>query len=391
MSGLKKRGSTYYIKFSKTRKGKTAEVIRSLDTKNKEIAKSRKKQVDADYREGLINPFEPNFELNFIPFHLQKNYWTVQECIDDYLEAKKHLRQHTIDNHRYCLNHMARVCKIESKLSIRIDLHDIEPFLTRDVKPQTIRSDLRRLKTFWRWVIRKNRAEKDIFQDVESEIHIPQDDIAYEQKMISTEEFSAMIRSFLIHEKERRKNKHYRSYWEQPWFVPVMFVFYYTGLREGEVLFDNKVPHSGLRGSDIIRGSDGSIEFIYKSKAKINRERYIPIFEPLCSILDEYLHSRGNPEPDEPVFINQKGQPVTKRSGLRQYKRFLKEANIAPGKTIHGMRHRRATTWLEQGFTLSETANMLGHASTSQTDRTYSHLAAKNLRKKMKKLMNTSE
>ena len=66
--------------------------------------------------------------------------------------------------------------------------------------------------------------------------------------------------------------------------------------------------------------------------------------------------------------------------------RSIKEAKIPESRTLHGMRHRRVTGWLEDGWTLSEAKDMAGHTKIEMTDSVYTHLEAKNLKRKMERI-----
>ena len=99
--------------------------------------------------------------------------------------------------------------------------------------------------------------------------------------------------------------------------------------------------------------------------------------------MQNYFSTRGIPDKKDYVFLNGKEQPVTARNMYDQFKHYCKMAKVSEDRTIHGMRHRRITTWLEQGLSMKEASVMAGHKSTDTTDKVYSHLSADRLRKKI--------
>ncbi|WP_409070421.1 tyrosine-type recombinase/integrase [Aliifodinibius sp. S!AR15-10] len=102
-----------------------------------------------------------------------------------------------------------------------------------------------------------------------------------------------------------------------------------------------------------------------------------------------YLEQRGPIGQDNYVFVynrkSKKGWPVTSRQVYRVFKDYLEKAGLPKERTIHGMRHRRITTWLEDGFLLKEGQLMAGHSSASVTEG-YTHLVGKNLLEKQREI-----
>jgi len=112
----------------------------------------------------------------------------------------------------------------------------------------------------------------------------------------------------------------------------------------------------------------------------------IPFSARLKTYLREYLNVRGMPGPEEYLFITHRSKPITGHHARHEFKKYLRKAGIPESRTFHGMRHRAITTWIEDGFTLSEAKDMAGHSSVKITDETYTHLAAKNLKRKRERI-----
>jgi integrase len=82
---------------------------------------------------------------------------------------------------------------------------------------------------------------------------------------------------------------------------------------------------------------------------------------------------------------SRKGWPVTGNRAYRQFKHYLKLAELPKKRTLHGMRHERITFWMENDFNTAEAQFMAGHTDIRTTLK-YTHLTGINLYKKMKEM-----
>lgn len=377
MSSLKKRGKVWYIKFTRTKNGNTQEVTRSLNTRRKEIAEDLQNDLDKKINQGKEDPFHPAFEITR---DKKKSWYSAQECINDFVESRSHLAPDTIKNHTIMLNNWMKKMKIQETpiQFVSKDKH-VKPFFTRDsIKPQSMKSELRRFRTFWNWLLEQERVETNETKPIK----LPEPDVQYYPKMITEDEFQIMIKAFLKRQKERRKEKSFREWMDQKWFVPAVTTIFRTGIRLSEAGRKKSNPKSGLKGESLIwNGND--IHFIYISRSKTNRERLVPVSIELNKILKAYFKHRGRPGSNEFVFLSGRNQPVSSRNIYDQFKIYCEIAGISEKRTIHGMRHARITGWLEDGFTMKEASILAGHKTSDTTDRIYSHLAGNKLREKM--------
>lgn len=69
----------------------------------------------------------------------------------------------------------------------------------------------------------------------------------------------------------------------------------------------------------------------------------------------------------------------------REFKRYAKVAGIPTTRSLHGMRHKAVTIWIEKGFHTAEASYMTGHSGQKVTEK-YIHLTAKRLKEKMDRL-----
>lgn len=134
-----------------------------------------------------------------------------------------------------------------------------------------------------------------------------------------------------------------------------------TGARVQEVL--------DLRARDVRLDAPAQVRLTGKG----NKIRVCPIWATTASLLRPLCTAREGDASDLPLFINQRGQPLT-RFGVRYLlQRYLtdaasKSATLA-GKSIHphSIRHTTAIHLLKAGVDFASISQWLGHASLNTT------------------------
>jgi len=392
MASLQKRGKYYYVRFISGSGVDRKEVKFSLKTSRKEIAEKKLNILERKYEEETIQPFSSNFDLNraLKDISEEKKPKTLDESLSKLLESKKQYKKRSRDIYKEVINYFLDFNHLHKKPLNSIEKEHFINFLFRPgIATQTRYTNRQNLRTWWRFLLKNKWVKKDLVSD----INLPQKDATILKKMITEEEIQRLFTVFDHHICSIRKNKYHRIYFEQPWFKPVILILFDAGLRLHECLYNpdqaekNNDNYTGLCGKNII----GDFEFIYIEKAKMNRERLIPITTRLRKELKKYYKIRGVPGANDYIFITYRGKPMKGNHARKEFKKYLRMAAIPVTRTFHGMRHRTATTWLEMGFTLPEVKNMLGHSSVKITDEVYTHLAAKNLKRKMDRLESNND
>jgi integrase/recombinase XerC len=141
----------------------------------------------------------------------------------------------------------------------------------------------------------------------------------------------------------------------------VLELLYSSGLRVGELVGLN-LNHLDLRLG------------IVRVMGKGRKERIVPIGNKALEALRAYLGRRGDPEGEDPLFINLRGKRLTGRSVGRLVKAYTRSSGIVRKVSPHSLRHSFATHLLDAGADIREIQEMLGHASLSTTQR-YIHLS----------------
>lgn len=134
----------------------------------------------------------------------------------------------------------------------------------------------------------------------------------------------------------------------------VVEVLYGSGLRVSELC--------GLRRSDL-SGPTGTISVWGKG----DKQRRVPISEPAAAALAAWI-SEGRPAlvsadtPDDQVFLNRRGKPLSPRD----VRRLLDRRSPTPTHP-HALRHTFATHLLDGGADLRAVQELLGHADLATT------------------------
>jgi integrase/recombinase XerD len=116
---------------------------------------------------------------------------------------------------------------------------------------------------------------------------------------------------------------------------------------------------------------------------KGDRERIIPIPDEAVILLQKYLREsrhlfvRNNQEVG--VFVNRRGERLTRQGFWLILKAYAKSAKIKTNITPHTLRHSYATHLLRGGASIRAVQELLGHANISTTQ-IYTQLANQDLK-----------
>ncbi len=149
----------------------------------------------------------------------------------------------------------------------------------------------------------------------------------------------------------------------------VLELLYGSGLRVGELC--------GLRLSDLTLHRDRPVVTVW---GKGSKQRQVPMSEPSAEAVREWLaHGRSalvvaGVTPDETVFLNRRGRPLTPRDTRR-----ILDRRAANPTHPHALRHTFATHLLDGGADLRAVQELLGHADLATTQ-LYTHVSKERLR-----------
>jgi len=143
-------------------------------------------------------------------------------------------------------------------------------------------------------------------------------------------------------------------------------LIYSSGLRRSEV--------TGLKIADV-----DLFNGVVKVLGKGNKERYVPVTQTALQALRDYLATRVNPRPDEALFLNKNGTPLTGDGLAYIFKTLAIKSNIVRKVSPHSLRHSFATHLLNNGCDLRSLQEMLGHKSLLATQ-VYTHVSLDKLK-----------
>jgi integrase/recombinase XerD len=138
---------------------------------------------------------------------------------------------------------------------------------------------------------------------------------------------------------------------------------------------------SGLRVSELVELKKSQIFTevgFLKVVGKGNKERLVPIGKAALHYLklyDEHIRTHQTPEKghEEYVFLNRRGQKLTRVMVFLIIKKTAVKAGIQKSISPHTFRHSFATHLIEGGADLRAVQEMLGHESITTTE-IYTHL-----------------
>ncbi len=142
----------------------------------------------------------------------------------------------------------------------------------------------------------------------------------------------------------------------------------------------------GLRASEAVGMRLEELDLdegVLRANGKGSKERLVPVGSKAVAALIAYL-TVGRPKlvgirDETHVFVNQRGQGLTRQGLYKIVQRHARSAGLADRMSPHTLRHTFATHLLAGGCDLRSLQEMLGHADIATTQ-IYTHLSADRLR-----------
>lgn len=145
-------------------------------------------------------------------------------------------------------------------------------------------------------------------------------------------------------------------------FKTIFMLAYGSGLRIGEIV--------NLRVEDI----DSKNMRVFVREGKGNKERYTMLSKQSLEMLRIYwLKYRQNKRRGR-IFLSESGEAITVGVIREHFRRYRKKAKLSEKVTMHTLRHCYATNLIENGATLIQVKELLGHSNIRSTME-YVHVA----------------
>lgn len=156
------------------------------------------------------------------------------------------------------------------------------------------------------------------------------------------------------------------------------------GMRDKAML--ELIYATGLRVSELINLNiqDVNLELGYlRCIGKGSKERIVPVGSLAQDAIREYLDRSRlkllKKNKDDALFLNQRGNRITRQGFWKILKQYVKQAGINTVITPHTLRHSVATHMLENGADLRTVQELLGHEDITTTQ-IYTHLTNSHLK-----------
>ena len=145
-------------------------------------------------------------------------------------------------------------------------------------------------------------------------------------------------------------------------FKTIFMLAYGAGLRIGEI--------ANLRVEDI----DSKTMRIFVREGKGNKERYTILPEETLKMLRIYWTKYRQHKRRGRIFLSETGAAVTVGVMREHFRKYRRKAKLSEKITMHTLRHCFATNLIENGATLIQVKELMGHSNIRSTME-YVHVA----------------
>lgn len=277
-----------------------------------------------------------------------------------YLKLEKGYSANTLDAYMRDVDKLFRYLAVEQIDVLDVKLEDLEHFAAfisdLGIGPRSLARILSGVRQFYRFLVIDGYLEVDPTELLESPKqpdHLPE--------VLSTAEVDLLEQAIDLSKWEGHRNR------------AIIEVLFSCGLRVSEL--------TNLKLSNLY------IEEQYiRVMGKGSKERLVPISPRALDELNYWFADRNvmkiKPGEEDYVFLNRRGQHLTRTMILIMIKRYAVEAGIKKTISPHTLRHSFATSLLEGGADLRAIQAMLGHESIGTTE-IYTHIDTSILRQEI--------
>lgn len=277
-----------------------------------------------------------------------------------YLKLEKGYSVNTLDAYMRDVDKLFRYLAVEQVDVLDVKLEDLEHFAAfisdLGIGPRSLARILSGVRQFYRFLVIDGYLEVDPTELLESPKqpdHLPE--------VLSTAEVDLLEQAIDLSKWEGHRNR------------AIIEVLFSCGLRVSEL--------TNLKLSNLY------IEEQYiRVMGKGSKERLVPISPRALDELNYWFADRNvmkiKPGEEDYVFLNRRGQHLTRTMILIMIKRYAVEAGIKKTISPHTLRHSFATSLLEGGADLRAIQAMLGHKSIGTTE-IYTHIDTSTLRQEI--------
>jgi integrase/recombinase XerC/integrase/recombinase XerD len=137
--------------------------------------------------------------------------------------------------------------------------------------------------------------------------------------------------------------------------------------------------YAGLSEIEIVRADVEDLEHTLmgpvlrvQGKGRTVKDQEAPLDEPVLEAVEDYLDTREDVHPEDPLFVSHghrsDGERLKTRSVRSRVNGYLKKANVKrKGVTPHSLTHTAALIWLNDGMPLEEVKQRMRHGTLDTT------------------------
>ena len=145
-------------------------------------------------------------------------------------------------------------------------------------------------------------------------------------------------------------------------FKTIFMLAYGSGLRIGEIV--------NLRVEDI----DSKTMRVFVREGKGNKERYTILSKTSLEMLRTYWSKYRKPVKSDKIFLSENGKAITEYVIRTHFRKYRRKAKLNEKVTMHTLRHCFATNLIENGASLIQVKELMGHSNIRST-MCYVHVA----------------
>lgn len=280
-------------------------------------------------------------------------FFVMRDQFLHYLSYEKRFSVHTVTAYKKDIEQFYDFLDVSDEALAAITFRDIRSYrvflVEQDHENTTINRKLSSLKTFFKFLKRIDKIDVNPMakiQGLKQKKQLPQ--FVPENQLWDASIFNDFEDDFTNRRDEL-----------------ILELFYQTGIRLSELI--------NLRLDQI---SNNQIKVL----GKRNKERIIPIAEPLAVLINHYQNSQTEiPNKSEFLIINKRGEKLESKFVYSKVNYYLSKVTNLKKRSPHVLRHTFATHMLNNGASLEAIKSILGHTDLTATQ-VYTHNSFKQIK-----------
>ncbi len=311
----------------------------------------------------MLSPYGKEYLTNIVLCNYNGNGWSMDSLSSvinlflNYVQKEKIFSEHSIDAYRTDLLQFHDFCIKKNIPSTPADalkkivLRSFIMSLSSDgKKPRSIARKMAALKSFVKYCVKQKMLSVNT------------------AKALASPKLDKPLPVFLTQHQTENLIKPEENTFESTRNHCIVEFFYGCGIRLSE-LYSLNVNDVEVR------------QQVIKVFGKGRKQRIVPVTTDAVVAMDRYRqHCRNDGGAKMPLFINDKGERLSKRQIERIVSKSLASVSQQKKRSPHVLRHSFATHLLDEGADIRAVKELLGHSSLSTTQ-IYTHVSKEHLLK----------